>query len=92
MVVDTAKLKGSTKGLFGIALTIGTLLQLPAVHDSLIAMAHAHPHVLSIIATCTFLAALLRNPEVQHALGVEETVTVEKKTVSLATDGGEVQP
>lgn len=87
MTIDTSKLQVSTKGLIAVTATAGTLFQIPAVHDFLIAQAHNHPHVLGALGTLTGIFALLHNPEVAAALGIKQTVEVKTEEVALASDG-----
>jgi hypothetical protein len=88
MVIDTAKLKVSTKTMVGAVLAAGSVLQIQVVHDYVLSLAQAHPHVVAIAGTITGVYGLLHNPEVQDALGIKRTVEVTQTTeqVSLATE------
>jgi hypothetical protein len=86
VVIDTAKLKISTKSMVAAVFTLGSLLQIGVVHDYVLSLAHDHPHVVAFTATITGIYGLLHNPEVQDALGIKRTVEVKETTeeVSLA--------
>lgn len=84
MILDTSKLKVSTKGIIAFLTAAGALFQIPQVHDFLIAQAHDHPHILGILGTVTAITGLLHNPEVAQALGIKQTVEVKTEEVSIA--------
>jgi hypothetical protein len=84
MTIDTSKLRVSTKSLVGLVVTAGTLFQIPAVHDFIIALAHNHPHVLGFFGTVTGVIGLLHNPAVQDVLGIKRSVEVKTEEVTIA--------
>lgn len=83
MIIDTAKLKVSTKSMVAAVLAAGSVLQVGVVHDYVLSIAGAHPHVVAAIGTITGIYGLLHNPEVQDALGIKRTVEVTEKTESV---------
>lgn len=86
MTIDTSKVQASTKKLMGLAVTAGTLFQIPAVHDFLLVQVHNHPHLAGILGTLTAAAALLHNPQVMDVLGIKHTVEVKDEEVVIAPD------
>lgn len=83
MILDTAKLKISTKTLVAFLGVMGTLLQIPAVGAPIFAFAKLHPHFASALAAVTGIIALLHNPQVAEVLGIKQTVEVKTEEVSL---------
>lgn len=78
----------SALGKFCIALIVGAygLVQIPAVKNALVPLAANHPHVASTMVLISTIGALLANPQVQHALGIEE-----KKESFEDADGNKAQ-
>lgn len=85
--MNIARLKASTKSLLGAAVAGGSLLQIPAVHDTLAALTLHHPRWVGAVATATAIAALLHNPQVQDVLGIKRTVKVEEVVVTPQGEG-----
>lgn len=85
MVIDTAKLKISTKTMLGIVVGFGSLLQVPAVNQFVVDHTLNHKHLTSMVGMVMGVYALLHNPEVQDALGIKKTVqlTETSEEVSL---------
>ena len=69
--IVTTRAKASTKALFAVVMSLGGLLQIPAVEDFTHKLFQHHPHVISIIATLGGIYVLMHNPQVQSALGIE---------------------
>lgn len=69
MVIDTAKLKISTKGLLSAFVAFGGFMQIPAVHDYVLKQTEHHPHMAALVTAIAGIYALLHNPQVQQALG-----------------------
>jgi len=80
MVIDTAKLKVSTKGLVGLFVAFGSFMQIPAVKDFVLKQTEHHPRVAAWATTVAGIYAVLHNPEVQEALGIKHTREVVDKT------------
>lgn len=88
MVIDTAKLKVSTKTLVALLVAFGSAMQIPAVNQLVLSITAQHKNFASIVTAITGIAMLLHNPEVQDALGIKKTVQVTETSeqVSLAKD------
>lgn len=88
MVIDTAKLKISTKTLVGLFLAFGSAMQIPAVNQFVLSVTAQHKNLASLVTVLSGIALLLHNPEVQDALGIKKTVAVTEtmEEVSLAKD------
>ena len=88
MVIDTAKLKISTKTMLGGVIGFGSLMQIPVVSEFVAAHTLQHKNLTSLVATVMGIYALLHNPEVQDALGIKTTtqLTQTSEEVSLAKD------
>lgn len=88
MVIDTAKLKVSTKTLVALLFAFGSAMQVPAVNQFVLSITAQHKNLASIVTAITGIAMLLHNPEVQDALGIKKTVQVTETSeqVSLAKD------
>ena len=71
MVIDTSKLKISTKSLVVMLMGFGTLMQIPAVSQFVLALTSQHKNVASVVTAITGIAMLLHNPEVQDVLGMK---------------------
>ena len=84
MTIDTSQIKISTKGIVSAVLAFGSLMQVPAFSALVLGFADHHPHISSIVAAGTAIAALLHNPTVQNILGIKETVTDTNETVTIA--------
>lgn len=87
-MIDTAKLKISTKTMLGFVIGFGSLMQVPAVNEFVAAHTLQHKNLTSLVATVMGIYALLHNPEVQEAFGIKKTVQVTQTSeeVSLAKD------
>lgn len=72
-LISVTELSTLGKGAIGLILTLGALLNVPAVS----AIAAQHPHLMAVGGTITALASLLANPQVQKILGVTETSVVD---------------
>jgi hypothetical protein len=85
MVIDTAKLKISTKTMLGLVIGFGSLMQIPAVNQFVAAHTLEHKNLTSLVGTVMGIYALLHNPEVRDALGIKKTVqlTETSEEVSL---------
>jgi hypothetical protein len=59
-------------------------MQVHAVSGFVYAQTANHPRIASALTAVLGIVALLHNPQVQASLGIEQTVTVETKTVDLA--------
>lgn len=70
MVIDTARLKVSTKTLFSLFAAFGTVMQIPAVNQYVLAVTAEHKHLAALVTAISGIALLLHNPEVQGVLGV----------------------
>jgi len=88
MVIDTAKLKVSTKTLVALFLGFGSAMQIPQVNQFVLAVTAQHKNLASLVTAISGIALLLHNPEVQDALGIKKTVQVTETSeqVSLAKD------
>ena len=88
MVIDTAKLKISTKTMLALLLGFGSVMQIPVVNEFVAAITSRHRNIAAVVTTLMGIYALLHNPEVQDALGIKTTVQVTKTSeeVSLAKD------
>lgn len=88
MVIDTAKLKISTKTILGVLVGFGSLMQIPVVSQFVASVTMQHKNVAAIVTSLMGMYALLHNPEVQDALGIKKTVQVTETSeeVSLAKD------
>jgi len=73
----------STKSVVALLLVFGTLMQIPAVSGFVYRLTASHPNVAGALTALMGIAAILHDPKVQAALGIEQTVTVETKTVTL---------
>lgn len=58
------------KAAVGLILTLGALLQVPAVSAPVFMAAKLHPHIAAIVGVVTTLTALLSNPQVQTILHI----------------------
>jgi uncharacterized protein YjgD (DUF1641 family) len=89
VVIDTAKLKISTKTMLGAVIGFGSLMQVPVVNQFVASVTMQHPHLAAIVTSVMGIYALLHNPEVQDALGIKTTVQVTETSekVTLAQDG-----
>lgn len=76
MIIDTAKLKISTKTMLGLLVGFGSLMQIPAVNQLVASITLQHKNIAAIVTTLMGTYALLHNPEVQDALGIKKTVQV----------------
>lgn len=74
MVIDTAKLKVSTKSLVAMFTVFGTLMQVPAVNQYVLSVTSQHKNLAALVTAISGIALLLHNPEVQDALGIKKTV------------------
>jgi hypothetical protein len=88
MVIDTAKLKVSTKTLVALFFGFGSAMQIPQVSQFVLSVTAQHKNLASLVTTISGIALLLHNPEVQDALGIKKTVQVTETSeqVSLAKD------
>lgn len=88
MVIDTAKLKISTKRLFAFFLCFGGLMQIPTVSGFVGSVTLHHPHVAALVTAVTGIALLLHNPEVQDVLGIKTThvLTETSEKITLVKD------
>ena len=77
-------LRVSTKSLVSALFAFGAAMQIPAVSTFVYQQTASHPRIASALTAVLGIVALLHNPQVQAALGIEQTVTVETKTVDLA--------
>lgn len=75
MTLDITKMRLSTKGLVAFLIGLGSLLQIPAIETPLLAAAKQHPHVATILAALTSIAAVLHNPKVEKLLGIQTSTT-----------------
>jgi hypothetical protein len=73
---DFSRLKISTKTIITLLIGFGSLMQIPQIAEPVFAFGKLHPHIASIVGVLTAIAGLLHNPSVQHALGIETTVSV----------------
>jgi hypothetical protein len=64
--------KVSTKSLLGVFTAAGALWQIQPVRDFVMVQVHAHPHWAGAVGWVSGLWALLHNPEVQQALGLQD--------------------
>jgi hypothetical protein len=76
MTLDFSKLKLSTKGLIAFLLGLGSLLQIPAVGNVVLAAAKTHPHFAVALTVLTGVVTLLHNPQVDAFFGITQTQTV----------------
>lgn len=91
MIIDTAKLKVSTKSMVAAVLALGSVLQIGVVHDYVLTLAQTHPHMVAAVGTITGIYGLLHNPEVQDALGIKRTVEVKETTETVSLPGSEIR-
>ena len=81
MPLNTANIKASTQAMVGSLVVLGSLFQIPVVHDFLLAQAAGHPHLLGVLGTVFGVIGLLHNPQVQavlHAQGKPDWMTTTK--------------
>lgn len=71
MVIDTAKLKVSTKSMVAALLAFGGLMQVPAVSQLVLKITVNHPTIASIVTAVLGIYTVLHNPQVQDALGIK---------------------
>lgn len=83
IVLDTATLKSSTKGLVGLAISVGGLLQIQQVHDFVFALAEHHPHIVTLLGMVMTVYTLLHNPQVEAILGIKKTFDFKTEEVSI---------
>jgi len=81
MAFYVSKLKISTKSLIAFLIGLGSLMQVPAIENPVMAFAAHHPHVATIIAALTAIIGLLHNPTVDAILGIKQTVTSQTFTL-----------
>lgn len=62
----------STKTIMGVLTALTALWQVQEVRDFVIGSVHSHPHLASVVGFIGSILALLHNPQVQQALGLEE--------------------
>lgn len=70
MVIDTSKLKVSTKGLLSAFIAFGGFMQIPAVRNCVLKLTEHHPHLAPIATAIAGIYTLLHDPQVQDALGM----------------------
>ena len=86
--VNVTELSALGKSAIAFIITLGGLMQIPAIGVPLTAAAKNHPHFAAAIATVTMLTTLLSNPAVQKALGVTIEVPPDatvKQTTTITT-------
>jgi hypothetical protein len=71
MAIDTAKLKLSTKSVVALLLTLGALMQDPAVSGLVSRVTAHHSGLASIVGTILAVYAVLHNPQVEAEFGIE---------------------
>ena len=71
MVIDTAKLKVSTKSMVAALLAFGGLMQVPAVSQLVLKITANHPTIASVVTALLGIYTVLHDPRVQDALGIE---------------------
>ena len=71
MTIDTSKLRVSTKSLAAAVTALGTLWQIRAVHDGVLAFVSAHPHYSGIFGAVGVVWALLHDPQVREVCGMD---------------------
>lgn len=71
MVIDTAKLKVSTKSMVGALIAFGGFMQIPAVSQFALKITASRPSIASVVTAVLGVYAVLHNPQVQDALGIE---------------------
>jgi hypothetical protein len=74
MVIDTDKLKISTKSVAAFVFGFAGLMQIPAVGQFVSSVTTRHPGLASLVATLTAVSLLLHDPQVDSALGVDPGV------------------
>jgi hypothetical protein len=72
MVIDTSKLKVSTKSMISAVLAFGGIMQIPAVSSAVLKITTTHPAIASIVGALMGVYAVLHNPQVESALGIED--------------------
>ncbi len=70
MVIDTAKLRISTKSVATAFFSFAALMQVPEVNHAVMNVVEGHARLASLVASVISLAALLHNPQVEAALGI----------------------
>lgn len=70
MVIDTSKLKISTKGLVAGFIAFGGFMQIPAVNQFVLSITAEHKHVVSVLTALAGIYTVLHDPQVQDALGM----------------------
>lgn len=86
MVIDTAKLRISTKALAAAFFSFGALMQVGPVSQFVTRATLNHPHIAALLASLVSISILLHNPEVGQILGIQTTVQVtETKATTLST-------
>jgi len=69
-LVSVTEISSIGKGALGLIVTLGGLLQIPAVGNPIMAFAKLHPHISGIIGAVTVITAFLSNPQVQKAFNI----------------------
>jgi hypothetical protein len=88
MVIDTSKLKISTKGLVALFVAFGGFMQIPAVNQFVLSLTTHHKRAAAVVTAIGGIYAVLHDPQVQDALGIKHTREIVDKTeeVKLATE------
>ena len=88
MVIDTSKLKVSTKGMVALFMMFGGLMQIPTVSQMVLAIAAQHKNLAAIVTALMGIYTALHNPEVQDALGIKHTVETKETTEEVTVAKG----
>lgn len=90
MMIDTSKLKISTKALVSGFIGLGGLAQIPAVNIPLTAFLTQHPKIAPLVASALGVWTVLHNPQVEDFLGIKTTTEVKQTTeeVTLTDEAG----
>lgn len=83
--VSVKELSVIGKSAIGLIATLGALLQVPQISAIVFKLANLHPHIATITAAITTIAAVMANPKVQKILGYTETTQVETPTETVTT-------
>jgi hypothetical protein len=88
MVIDTSKLKISTKGIVGFFVAFGGFMQIPAVSSFVLDLTSHNKRIVAALTAIGGIYTVLHNPQVQDALGIKHTREVLDKTeeVTLAEE------
>ena len=88
MIIDTAKLRISTKSIVAAFMSFGALMQVPEVNSLVLSLTERHKRLVAIVTAVGGIYTVLHDPKVQDALGIKHTTEVIDKMeeVSIAPE------